>query len=111
MQELSLNFPTVVILLVILALAVLAIRRMTRRGLCDCGDHCGDGEGGCAVLPGSRGYGPSRRQGRGGSGPAPSVTVWRRQCERGSEVSAPSLFFLRAPCYDDLTCSIRRLLW
>ena len=42
MQELSLNFPTVVILLVILALAVLAIRRMTRRGLCDCGDHCGD---------------------------------------------------------------------
>ena len=36
MQELSLNFPTVVILLVILALAVLAIRRMTRRGLCDC---------------------------------------------------------------------------
>ena len=95
MQELSLNFPTVVILLVILALAVLAIRRMTRRGLCDCGE----------------GHGPSRRQGRGGKGPAPSVTVWRRQCERGSEVSAPSLFFLRAPCYDDLTCSIRRLLW
>ena len=97
MQELSLNFPTVVILLVILALAVLAIRRMTRRGLCDCGDHCGDGEGGCAgcshcasarrpdtsggadgagagdgapMLPGSRGYGPSRRQDlRGGKAP------------------------------------------
>ena len=53
MQELSLNFPTVVILLVILALAVLAIRRMTRRGLCDCGDHCGDAgcsgcHGGCS---------------------------------------------------------------
>lgn len=47
MQELSLNVPTVVILVVIAALAVLAIRRMTRRGLCDCGDHCGD-EGGCA---------------------------------------------------------------
>lgn len=51
MQELSLNFPTVVILLVILALAVLAIRRMTRRGLCDCGDHCGDGEGLRRLLP------------------------------------------------------------
>ena len=48
MQELTLNAPTVVILAVILALAVLAIRRMTRRGLCDCGDHCGDGESGCA---------------------------------------------------------------
>lgn len=46
MQDLSLNFPTLVILLVILALAVLAIRRMTRRGLCDCGDHCGDGKEG-----------------------------------------------------------------
>lgn len=48
MQEISLNFPTIVILVVIAALAVLSIRRMTRRGLCDCGDHCGDGEGGCA---------------------------------------------------------------
>lgn len=47
MQDLALNAPTVVILLVIAALAVLAVRRMTRRGLCDCGDHCGD-EGGCA---------------------------------------------------------------
>ena len=51
MQELSLNFPTVVILLVILALAVLAIRRMTRRGLCDCGDHCGDEKGLRRLLP------------------------------------------------------------
>lgn len=120
MQELSLNFPTVVILLVILALAVLAIRRMTRRGLCDCGDHCGDGEGGCAgcshCASAVRPTVSSRINGtgagdemppccqaaeamaqaaakRGGSGPAPSVTVWRRQCERGSEVSAPSLFF------------------
>ncbi|MEC4273150.1 hypothetical protein VJ923_08265 [Adlercreutzia sp. R25] len=48
MQELAFNAPTVVILLVILGLAALAIRRMTRRGLCDCGDHCGDGERGCA---------------------------------------------------------------
>ncbi len=47
MQELSLNFPTVVILVVIAALAVLAIRRMTYRGLCDCGDHCESGCPGC----------------------------------------------------------------
>ncbi|MEC4176732.1 hypothetical protein VJ918_07530 [Adlercreutzia sp. R21] len=50
MQDIALNAPTVVILLVIAALAVLAVRRMTRRGLCDCGDHCGD-EGGCAGCP------------------------------------------------------------
>ncbi len=49
MQEISLNFPTVVILVVIAALAVLAIRRMTHRGLCDCGDHC---EGGCSGCEG-----------------------------------------------------------
>ena len=49
MQELSLNLPTVILLVVIAALAVLAIRRMTRKGLCDCGDHCGDeGCHGCA---------------------------------------------------------------
>ena len=48
MQELTLNAPTVVLLIIILALAALAIRRMTRRGLCDCGDHCGEGKGGCA---------------------------------------------------------------
>ena len=48
MQDLALNLPTVVILAVIAALAVLAVRRMTRRGLCDCGDHCGDGRGAAA---------------------------------------------------------------
>lgn len=51
MQDLSLNFPTVAIVLVIVTLAVLAIRRMVRRGLCDCGDHCGDGLGSCAGCP------------------------------------------------------------
>lgn len=48
MQDLALNVPTVILLLVILALAVLAVRRMTHKGLCDCGDHCDDGGcGGC----------------------------------------------------------------
>mgnify|MGYP006911745524 FL=1 len=47
MQELGLNLPTVIILVVIAALAVLAIRRMTHRGLCDCGDHCESGCYGC----------------------------------------------------------------
>ena len=47
MQELLLNFPPVVFLVVIAALAVLAIRRMTYRGLCDCGDHCESGCHGC----------------------------------------------------------------
>ena len=50
MQELGLNLPTVIILVVIAALAVLAIRRMTRRGLCDCGDHCEGGCSGCAAA-------------------------------------------------------------
>lgn len=44
MQELILNGPTIVILIAIGALAVLSVRRMARRGLCDCGDRC---EGGC----------------------------------------------------------------
>lgn len=50
MQELTLNAPTIALLAVILALTVLAVRRMARRGLCDCGDHCGDG--GCAGCSG-----------------------------------------------------------
>lgn len=44
MQELILNGPTIVILIAIAALAVLSVRRMARRGLCDCGDRC---EGSC----------------------------------------------------------------
>ena len=39
MQELILNGPTIVILIAIAALAALSVRRMTRRGLCDCGDR------------------------------------------------------------------------
>lgn len=43
MQDLGLNVSTVILLIIILALAVLAIRRMTRRGLCDCGGDCDGG--------------------------------------------------------------------
>ena len=48
MQEIVLNFPTLALLALIAALAALAVRRMVRRGLCDCGDHCGDQGGGCS---------------------------------------------------------------
>lgn len=37
-----------VIVAAITALAVLAIRRLAKRGLCDCGDHC---EGPCDGCP------------------------------------------------------------
>lgn len=36
---------TLILLLVILACAILAVRRLWKRGLCDCNDAC---EGGCA---------------------------------------------------------------
>ena len=44
---------TIVVALVVAVLAVLAVRRIATRGLCDCHDHCGDsdspksGRGGC----------------------------------------------------------------
>lgn len=46
MQDLVMTPGTLLALAVIVAWAVWAIRRMTTRGLCDCGDHCGDG--GCS---------------------------------------------------------------
>lgn len=41
MQELAMTPSTVVLLVVIAALAVLAVRRLLIRGACDCNDHCG----------------------------------------------------------------------
>lgn len=44
MQDLMLNPVTLALLLALAACAALAVRRLLRRGLCDCGDQC---EGGC----------------------------------------------------------------
>ncbi|WP_165062376.1 hypothetical protein [Adlercreutzia sp. ZJ154] len=40
MEELVITPSTVVLLLVIVACAALAVRRLLRRGMCDCGDSC-----------------------------------------------------------------------
>ena len=41
MFGLTWNISTVVVALIIAVLAILAIRRIKTRGLCDCHDHCG----------------------------------------------------------------------
>ena len=48
-QDLVMTPATIVVALVIAALAFLAIRRLVRRGMCDCGDHCD----GCSKKKGS----------------------------------------------------------
>lgn len=50
---------TVVVALIIAALAALAVHRIATRGLCDCHDHCGggasgSGSGGCAGCAGCK---------------------------------------------------------
>ena len=51
---------TIVVALVIAVLAVLAVRRIAMRGLCDCHDHCGDSDSprsGCGSCQGCSGCG------------------------------------------------------
>lgn len=51
---------TIVVALVIAVLAVLAVRRIATRGLCDCHDHCGDSDSprsGCGSCHGCSGCG------------------------------------------------------
>lgn len=40
MQELQMSPATVVILLMVLAAVIWAMRRLCRKGMCDCSDHC-----------------------------------------------------------------------
>ena len=51
MLEMAFTPSTVLLLAVIAALAALAVRRLTHRGLCDCHDK----EGGCAGCAGCAG--------------------------------------------------------
>ena len=43
LQEFVITPATIIVALVIAALAFLAIRRLVKRGMCDCGDHCDSG--------------------------------------------------------------------
>lgn len=52
LQEIAITPATVVLMLLIAAWVVWAVRRVLGRGMCDCHDHCGDGgccgkRGGC----------------------------------------------------------------
>lgn len=51
MQELALTPATIILLLAIIGCALLAIRRLHKRGMCDCNDHgcegCSKCSGGC----------------------------------------------------------------
>lgn len=48
LQELTLTPATIIIVLLVIAWAVWAIRRLIRRGMCDCGDKCD----GCSAKSG-----------------------------------------------------------
>ncbi|MGI6105799.1 MAG: hypothetical protein ACOYD7_06405 [Raoultibacter sp.] len=47
MLEMQITPATIILLVVIIGLVALAIRRLTRRGLCDCKDCAGSETGAC----------------------------------------------------------------
>lgn len=53
MQELIFTPSTAVLLAVILVCAFFAIRRLVKRGMCDCNEHCGDSCHGCSAKKGN----------------------------------------------------------
>lgn len=54
MQELVMTPGTLAMLALIAAWGMWAVRRIAHRGLCDCGDHCGDAgcSSGCSSCSG-----------------------------------------------------------
>lgn len=63
MLEMTFTPSTVLLLVVIAACAVLAVRRLTHRGLCDCHDHA-DGCAGCSGCAGGCPAGGCPSQGK-----------------------------------------------
>ena len=55
MEALDLTPSTIILLAIICGCVVLAVRRLVKRGMCDCGDHCEEGGcrgcSGCASAP------------------------------------------------------------
>lgn len=58
MQPLELNLPTIIVALLLIALCIIAVRRLRKYGACGCSDskECADykncsAAGGCAACP------------------------------------------------------------
>ncbi len=55
MEALEFTPATIILLAIICGCVVLAVRRLMKRGMCDCGDHCEEGGchgcSGCASAP------------------------------------------------------------
>lgn len=83
MQDLTFTPSTAIILLVVAALVVLAVRRMVRKGLCDC-----HGDGGCSGCSGCSHGAASKASadGAGTAGPSCSCAAVREMSDRLSRL-------------------------